>query len=277
MAADTQLEKETEQVQDNWNGGTEPMKASYGKLMMWYFILSDAFTFAAFLITYAALRMSAEVWPDPHAVFNAFPLLHGVKLPLGFVTVMTFILILSSVFVVRAVQEGHRMNQKGVLWWMFLGIVGGLMFLGCQAWEWNHLIHQGLTLQSNPFGHYTVPTEVNGQMEDTFAGYVNLIPNEETHALEMPADGLNTKGAAIPANATWTQGNWLFGCLFFFITGFHGFHVTTGVLMNIIIWIQAARGVYQRRRNYEMVEKVGLYWHFVDLVWVFVFLAFYLL
>ncbi len=276
MAADTQFEKETEQVQDNWSGGNEPMKASYGKLMMWYFILSDAFTFAAFLITYAALRMSSEIWPDPNAVFNSMPFTHA-RLPLGFVTVMTFILILSSVFVVRAVQEGHRFNQKGVLLWMFLGIVGGLGFLGCQAWEWNHLIHQGLTLQSNPFGYYTTNEVVEGQTVDVFKGYVNLAVDEETHALVLGEDAVSTKGEAVPAEAKWHQGNWLFGCLFFFITGFHGFHVTTGVLLNCMIWIQSARGVYQRKRNYEMVEKVGLYWHFVDLVWVFVFLAFYLL
>jgi cytochrome c oxidase subunit III len=277
MAADTHLKKETEQIQDIWNGGTEPMKASYGKLMMWYFILSDAFTFASFLIMYAALRMSSEVWPDPNAVFNSFPFLHGTKLPLGFVTVMTFILILSSVFVVRAVQEGHRMNQKGVLLWMFLGILGGLGFLGCQAWEWNHLIHQGMTFTSNPFGHYTVPEVVEGETVDVFKGYVNLVYDHETEEFNLPADGKDNKGNLIPENATKHTGTYLFGCLFFFITGFHGFHVTTGVLLNIMIWIQSARGVYQRRGHYEMVEKVGLYWHFVDLVWVFVFLAFYLL
>ncbi len=68
-----------------------------------------------------------------------------------------------------------------------------------------------------------------------------------------------------------------FSNFFFFITGFHGFHVFSGVLINIIIFIQAARGVYQKRGHYEMVEKVGLYWHFVDLVWVFVFTFFYLI
>ncbi|HKK87412.1 MAG TPA: cytochrome c oxidase subunit 3, partial [Saprospiraceae bacterium] len=69
-----------------------------------------------------------------------------------------------------------------------------------------------------------------------------------------------------------------FGALFFFITGFHGFHVFSGVVFLIIICINAASGLYVERRNgYEMIEKIGLYWHFVDLVWVFVFLVFYLL
>jgi len=64
---------------------------------------------------------------------------------------------------------------------------------------------------------------------------------------------------------------------FFFITGFHGFHVFSGVVINIIIFIMVYRGVFERRKHYEMVEKIGLYWHFVDLVWVFVFTFFYLI
>jgi hypothetical protein len=64
---------------------------------------------------------------------------------------------------------------------------------------------------------------------------------------------------------------------FFFVTGFHGFHVFSGVLINIIIWLMAVKGVFEKRGHYEMIEKIGLYWHFVDLVWVFVFTFFYLI
>jgi cytochrome c oxidase subunit 3 len=71
-------------------------------------------------------------------------------------------------------------------------------------------------------------------------------------------------------------GSKLFADFFFFITGFHGFHVFSGVIINIIIFINVLLGTYEKRRSYEMVEKVGLYWHFVDLVWVFVFTFFYL-
>ncbi|MEE3019726.1 MAG: cytochrome c oxidase subunit 3, partial [Bacteroidota bacterium] len=71
-------------------------------------------------------------------------------------------------------------------------------------------------------------------------------------------------------------GSPLFGNFFFFITGFHGFHVFTGVLINLIIFFNVVIGTYEKRGHYEMVEKVGLYWHFVDLVWVFVFTFFYL-
>ena len=85
------------------------------------------------------------------------------------------------------------------------------------------------------------------------------------------------RGIVRGANLTHNEyGHPLFADFFFFITGFHGFHVFSGVMINIIIFINVILGTYERRGSYEMVEKVGLYWHFVDLVWVFVFTFFYL-
>ena len=68
-----------------------------------------------------------------------------------------------------------------------------------------------------------------------------------------------------------------FGGYFYAITGFHGFHVSSGVVINIVMLLMAQRGVFEKRGHYLMIEKAGLYWHFVDLVWVFVFLCFYLI
>ena len=222
---------------NEWNGGVSPLNVSYGKMMMWYFLVSDAFSFAALLITYGAIRFSYPegAWPVANEVFSAFPFFGHTYLPLMFVSFMTFVLILSSVTMVRAVQEGQQRNRKGVILWLGLTIVGGLIFLSSQAWEWTHLIHGGMTL-TNPWQHV------------------------DHHTGEVLATAPK-----------------IFGHLFFTITGFHGFHVTTGVLINIIVLIQTVRGVYEKRGHYEMIEKVGLYWHFVDLVWVFVFLCFYLL
>ena len=138
-----------------WGGGNEPMKASYGKLMMWFFLLSDIFTFAAFLITYISIRVSYpayagsaeafvgsnEYWPVPELVFKALPFLHGVNAPLIFVGIMTFILIASSVTMVLAVEAGHRNDRNDVVKWMLWTLVGGITFLSCQAWEWSHFIH----------------------------------------------------------------------------------------------------------------------------------------
>ena len=270
-------------VEANWDGGSQPFKASYGKLMMWYFLLSDAFTFAGFLIAYGTLRISMATWPVPDFVFSTFPGGFHHK-PLYFVTVMTFILLFSSFTMVRAVQEGHRENKKGVVFWMILTIVGGLGFLGCQAWEWTTLIgKEHMTITQNPFSSHTEPGKyLEGDGHDIQAGdvfdagepYMIHKHNGEWHNLKYEV----TAGEDAGKVKQQAFGPKAFGALFFFITGFHGFHVLSGVVFLIIIMVNAASGLYVARRNgYEMVEKIGLYWHFVDLVWVFVFLVFYLL
>ncbi len=242
----------TTNLQKNvWGGGVAPMKASWGKLMMWFFLLSDAFTFSGLLISYGMVRyyhptfeglrkeftFSDAYWPIPEQVFNAMPFFHGVNLPLVFVGIMTFILILSSVTMVLAVEAGERKDQAGVTKWMLWTILGGVAFLSCQAWEWTHFI----------------------------------IGDESGTLL---TDGTRFFGANLAANQ---YGPVPFADFFFFITGFHGFHVTSGVIINIIVFYNVVMGVYQKSGNYEMIEKVGLYWHFVDLVWVFVFTLFYLI
>lgn len=307
----------------DWSGGNAPMKASYGKLMMWYFLLSDAFTFAGFLIAYGTLRVMMPTWPVPDFVFQLFPLMGDTSLPLMFVTLMTFILLFSSWTMVRAVQEGQRENQSGVAIWMFLTIIGGAAFLGCQAWEWTTLIQkEHMTVTTNPFGTHIesgVYLDAKGnETSETFeAGEPYLIHTighgahgDEGHGDEHAGDDHGadahhgahhdkpgdyadafvdekgylhrkfkvTEGVDAGMIKSEAFGPKAFGGLFFFITGFHGFHVLSGVVFLIIIFVNVMSGLYVKRKNgYEMVEKMGLYWHFVDLVWVFVFLLFYLL
>jgi cytochrome c oxidase subunit III len=67
-----------------------------------------------------------------------------------------------------------------------------------------------------------------------------------------------------------------FGSAFFMITGFHGLHVSAGVIYLLVVANRVRKGFYDKRGSYEMVEITGLYWHFVDLVWVFIFAFFYL-
>lgn len=232
-----------------WSGGKSPFNVSYGKTMMWYFLMSDAFTFGAFLISYGTVRLSQNFWPAPDHVFNAFPFTHA-DLPLAFVSLMTFILIFSSVTMVLAVHEGHKMNRKGVEKYMILTILGGLAFLGCQAWEWTHMLTGSTAVL------------VDGQIE-----------NWPATIMRNPFGPMVEHGGQMVA----TPGPPLFGGFFFGITGFHGFHVFSGVIINIIMYIKVRLGHFDQRGHYEMIEKAGLYWHFVDLVWVFVFLAFYLI
>ncbi len=332
MATDTVLHEEA-QAQDSWSGGKPPFEASYGKLMMWYFLLSDAFTFAGFLIAYGSIRFSMPTWPVPDFVFAKIPFF-DIEAPLVFVTFMTFVLIISSVTMVRGVQEGARENKRGVVKWMLWTIVGGATFLGCQAWEWTTLIAaEGMTVTTDPFSNHTESGVYMSGAELEKAGFSKHKigghhegdhHGEESHAAEkyyyvpagkrdieenryfVKADHHGTVMAGAPINVadpyliTYAHDSHMyevgaiktnageitkeaygpvaFGSLFFFITGFHGFHVFSGVIFLLIIVINVGSGVYVQRKNgYEMVEKIGLYWHFVDLVWVFVFLVFYLL
>ena len=125
-----------------WGGGeAQPLKASYGKMMMWFFILSDALTFSGFLAAYGFSRFKfVNQWPIADEVFTHFPFLHGVDAPMYYVALMTFILIFSSVTMVLAVDAGHHMKKNKVIWYMFFTILGGFIFVGSQAWEWANFI-----------------------------------------------------------------------------------------------------------------------------------------
>lgn len=327
-----------------WGGGNEPLGASYGKLMMWFFIVSDALTFSGFLAAYGFSRFKfIETWPLPDEVFTHFPFMHGVSAPMYYVALMTFILIFSSVTMVLAVDAGHHMDKKKVTFYMFLTIIGGLIFVGSQAWEWKNFIHgeygaietkggsllqfvdnTGKRLKLEDFA-VKLPTEreqlkrSNGrwfmdepslttysvaEVQAGFKAHPEVLVRIETlykddaaaqkdpkidHKLSkhkhktiltraaseerLANAALVVEGANLTRNE---YGSKLFADFFFFITGFHGFHVFSGVIINIIIFFNVLLGTYEKRKSYEMVEKVGLYWHFVDLVWVFVFTFFYL-
>ena len=128
-------------IENTWGGGNEPMKASYGKLMMWFFIVSDALTFSGFLAAYGFSRFKfIDNWPIADEVFTHFPFMHGIEAPMYYVALMTFILIFSSVTMVLAVDAGHHMKQMKVAFYMLLTILGGLIFVGSQAWEWKNFI-----------------------------------------------------------------------------------------------------------------------------------------
>ncbi len=310
-----------------WGGGNQPLKASYGKMMMWFFIVSDALTFSGFLAAYGFSRFKfIDSWPIADEVFTHIPFYHEPA-PMIYVAFMTFVLIMSSVTMVLAVDAGHHMNKAKVTLYMFLTIIGGLIFVGSQAWEWGTFIKGdfgavqtkgGNILQFvDADGHrvalrdfvvagekdrashernkgiwfvdegtlptYTMDEVVTGLESHKDVLVRTQIINEEGEktilSREESLKQIKTNGVAVVEGANLKvneYGSPLFADFFFFITGFHGFHVFSGVVINIIIFFNVILGTYERRKNYEMVEKVGLYWHFVDLVWVFVFTFFYL-
>lgn len=192
----------------HWGGGVAPFGTSWQKLMMWIFIVTDGLLFAGLLTGYGFVRMASPIWPNQSEVFH-----------LQFIGVMTFILISSSATMATAVGAARENNRRKVVPFLALTIVGGLIFLGMQAYEWTTFIGEGARLNTNPWG---------------------------------------------PPG---------FSASFFIITGFHGSHVLSGVIILLITAIRTAR----QKSTSGGVEIAGLYWHFVDLVWVFVFTLFYLI
>lgn len=185
-------------------------KASIGKIAMWIFLVTDAMSFSGFLLAYAVLR-STMAWPHPADYL-------GINLS-GFAT---FILICSSVSMVMTIDACKGKDRKNMLRWLLGTIAGGVVFLGIQAYEYQHLVHQGMTISS--FAH----------------------------------------------------GNNLFASTFYIVTGFHGLHVLTGVIYLCCEYRFALRGDYDQG-DYNRLEILGLFWHFVDLVWILVFTFIYLL
>jgi heme/copper-type cytochrome/quinol oxidase subunit 3 len=186
---------------------------SWGKLGMWIFLVGDAMSFGGLIAGYGALRHGTPNWPVPSSIL-------GVQLT----AVMTFLLICSSVTMVKAlaaIQDGDRAGLK-----KFLGltVLGGALFLGLQAYEWTHLItgEHAMTL-----------TTLGGQPS-------------------------------------------LFGATFYILTGFHGCHVLGGVIYLSCILVGGARGRFSSH-HWGPVEIAGLYWHFVDLVWILIFTFVYLI
>lgn len=181
---------------------------SRGKLGMWTFLAGDALNFGGLLAAYGALRSSSANWPVPSQIFD-----------IGLVGFMTFLLICSSVTMVLSLEAVKVGDLRSMRRYLLLTVLGGVIFLGCQAYEWTHLIHEGVTLGGNPFG----------------AG--------------------------------------LFGTTFFILTGFHGMHVFGGVVYLSILAIKSLFGGISADR----IEIAGLYWHFVDLVWILIFTFVYLI
>ena len=205
---------------------------NWGKAMMWIFLLSDTFVFSCFLVAYMKVRASVtEPWPYPSEVFGLE--VFGVPVPLLLIAIMTFVLITSSGTMALAVKYGYEKNRKMCGLFVLLTAIGGLTFVGMQAFEWSKLIfHDGVRPWGNPFGAEQ------------------------------------------------------FGAFFFMITGFHGTHVSIGVIFLFIFARKVFRGDFDTgkrgyfttmKSDYVAIEILGLYWHFVDLVWIFLFPVLYLL
>ena len=199
------------------------------KLGMWVFLASEVMFFAALIGSYVILRFGAPgEWARP-----------GIVLSIPITAFNTFLLICSSVSMVKAfaaIQDGDKGKLK---FWLLMTILGGACFVSIQVYEYIHLVERGF-----------LPSGVR----------------EGSELAELVANG------TLPAA---TMG--LYGSTFFTMTGFHGFHVTCGVLSMLFLYLTKALPGKYTPQDYAGIEVVGLYWHFVDLVWIILFTIVYLI
>lgn len=176
------------------------------KILMWTFIGSECMLFGSLIITYLVYRGKSVVGPYPEELLN-----------IPFITVTTFVLLMSSLMMVLALAAMQRGDLRWGKVWLLMTALLGSIFLAGQVYEFSHFVHEGLTLKTN-----------------------------------------------------------LFGGSFFLLTGTHGAHVTVGVIWLLSLFFMALRGRLTPAFA-ETVEIAGLYWHFVDVVWIVLFTLIYLL
>jgi heme/copper-type cytochrome/quinol oxidase subunit 3 len=197
------------------------------KLGMWIFLLSEIMFFTALIGSYIILRFAhPEAWAGPGKVLNV-----------PITAINTFLLICSSVTMVKAFAAAQDGYQRALRGWLVATVLIGATFVGVQAFEYTQLLHHGFA----PGG---------------------FLPGSEL--AERAARG------EVPASAG------LYGSTFYTMTGFHGFHVTMGVICMAYVTVKAFRGKYTAA-DHRGVEVIGLYWHFVDLVWIILFTIVYLI
>ena len=202
------------------------MKVYNKKLGMWVFLLSEVMFFTSLIGSYIILRFAhPDHWTDP-----------GVVLNVPLTAFNTFLLICSSVTMVKAFAAIQQGDQKGLQRWLLATILIGATFVGIQAIEYVGLWGEG---------------------------FVPMLDSYHAVGRGNPHEGPSLGGP-------------LYGANFYAMTGFHGAHVSIGVLCLIFVYVRALRGTYTAD-SLEGVEVIGLYWHFVDLVWILLFTIVYLI
>jgi cytochrome c oxidase subunit III len=239
------------------HGGLEVFEPSlFGtyskKIGMWLFLLSDTLTFGALLFAYSYGRISNPDWPTPFgkdSITNA--------------TIMTGCLLSSSLTMVLAVMAARRNDRSWTRNWILLTMVFGVAFIVLHGREWGHLIEEGMLPGANPWS--AVP-----QFGGTFFTLTGM------HMLHVTIGVIylgvvSLRKAFLPILlALWGVGWWL-------IPSDSVFHY--GIHVLLVGFIVAAMILFLKPKDYDApdVEIAGLYWHFVDLVWMFIFPLVYLM
>jgi cytochrome c oxidase subunit 3 len=285
------LERTEARAADVWAGGVSPFGMSWGKFMMWIFLLSDAFTFGGLLVAYGAVRMSSGVWPNAAEIFR-----------IGFVGAMTFILICSSATMAVAVHAARRGDRGLAEAFLLLTLLGGLAFLGMQAVEWTHFIREGARLSSNPWGvpafsaSFFIITGFHGGHVTSgvlYLSFVLLKTRRERQMLEAWERPLRDRegrrihpGARVrllhlpqrpELSVEQTYPQWGKVVVLVPEKGPNAADMVPAEWVEVVEEAPIPPNPVDQRAHAERIEIAGLYWHFVDLVWVFVFTLMYLI
>lgn len=228
-----------------------------GKLGIWLFLASEVMLFGALFSTYVLLRVGAPVWPHGYTILNV---------PLA--TVNTVVLITSSVTMVMS-WASLMMKEFGKFkLYMGLTILFGLTFLVVKTFEYKaKFVHYGVTLHDG--------TEITGHLEEEAEDHIVMLPDAKDGEQPAPMHIERSQIQRLTNFGPWYS---TFLAIYFTLTGLHGLHVVGGIIMNTFLWGPGSKmWKTQPKRFTNRVETAGLYWHFVDLVWIFLFPVLYLL
>lgn len=187
--------------------GHHSLMVNNKKLLMWLFLGSDCMFFGTLISTHLIYR---KLYPEEFEPTQLFSL--------ELTSFSTFILLMSSLLMALSVSAMHKGQMKSFRRNVIGVIFFGLIFLGCQVYEFAHFVHEGLTLSTGTFGS-----------------------------------------------------------TFYLMTGTHGVHVAIGVFWLIAMLFYSQSGKMEAHKNAVDVEIAGLYWHFVDIVWIVIFTVVYLI
>ncbi len=259
--------------------GSQPtLGVTDGKLAMWIFLGSDGMSFMGLIAAYVALRGgNAGTWPEPTD-----------HLAIDLTAFNTFVLICSSVSMVKAFLASQNADKSGMVKWLGATIFGGLVFLGIQVYEYTHQINSGFTVSGfsdeyevrKRFETIAAEAEASGAPSPVtsvaeFAAAEKFLDHSVSHDADEAAAAFTAAKEVLDRDYPKTkigESEGLFCATFYVLTCFHGCHVASGVIYLAIILL----GVLRNRWTVNRMEIVGLYWHFVDLVWIVIFTIVYL-
>ncbi len=249
-----------------------------GKVFMWLFLCQDALMFMGLFAAYISVRIGqSALWPSPNSAHTAG--MEHYPLNINLTAINTFILICSSVTMVMAVQAAQSVSKKGLIKWLLFTALGGAIFLGVQVFEYRHLVFEdGMGMDKSLFD----------------ATFFSLTGFHGLHVLSGVIYLLCVVIATKLGPKEHSENGWVMAIMRIAAIGFSLYlwfgplhkwpplpHVLVSILAAAVPYIMIRGVKWLRERPIagqgDDVEVVGLYWHFVDLIWIILFTLVYLI